>query len=405
MRTTVPLDLLKGAASVLESGPVAGTSGRGAEAAWIPPAQPTRARSTTAPATSAPDKSRPRSSAAPIPYTRTEIVDPSVAPFRTQGKLFGITGGGIAFDCSATAVSSQNRSVVFTAGHCVFDETGWARLLNFVPGYRDGGRPYGEWPALSMHAPPQWTSFGSSSFDMASIVVAARSDGVRLEDLVGGRGIAWNIARSQQFDAFGYPGTPPFDGERLHVCDSTYGWDDIGDTPPPMAIGCDMKEGASGGGWIIRDNYLNSHTTHGYPREPEVVYGPYFGNSAGSLYQTASTSSAPGPLPPTPPAQPLVGQEHRITLTLRLIGHLFAAGQMRAQDGYAPCTRGAPVSIFRKSGGGWNLLKQVHTGNNGTFRTRVKDVPGTYRAASPQGAVDDVNVCGFSQTVPRKHRH
>jgi hypothetical protein len=401
MRQATPLPL--------EHGPAAGSAATlsdvprnaGAQPTWIPGGAPTRARSTSAPVTSPPR----RFAAGPIPYTRTEIVDPSVAPFRSNGKLFGITGGGIAYDCSATAVTSQNRSVVWTAGHCVFDESGWARFLQFVPGYRAGSAPYGEWPALGAQAPVRWTSFFSPSFDMAAIVVTARSDGVRLEDLVGARGFAYNVPRQQQFDAFGYPATPPFDGERLYMCDSVYGFDDIGESPPPLAIGCDMKEGSSGGGWIIRDTYLNSNVSYGYPRQPEVLYGPYFGEAAGGLYQAASTSTAPGPLPPAPPAPPLVGQFHALRLSLRLSGHLIATGRLAAPDGYAPCTRGAPVGIFRKDKAGFKLVKRVLTGNNGAYRTTIKDAPATYRAFSPEGSTDEANVCGGSQTPPRRHRH
>lgn len=398
MRQATPLPLERGPAAGSASTQTAAAAG--AEPTWIPGGVPTRARSTSAPMTSA-----PRRYAAPIPYTRTEIVDPSVPPFRSNGKLFGITGGGIAYDCSATAVASQNRSVVWTAGHCVFDETGWARLLQFVPGYRSGTAPYGEWPALGAQAPVRWTSFLSPSYDMGAIVVTARSDGVRLEDLIGARGFAYNVPRQQQFDAFGYPATPPFDGERLYMCDSVYGFDDIGESPPPLAIGCDMKEGSSGGGWIIKDNYLNSNVSYGYPRQPEVLYGPYFGSAAGSLYQAASTSTAPGPLPPNPPAPPLVGQFHALRLSFRLTGHLFATGRLAAPDGYAPCTRGAPVGIFRKDKAGFNLVKRVLTGNNGNYRTKIKDVAATYRAFSPEGSTDDSNVCGGSQTPPRRHRH
>jgi hypothetical protein len=399
MRQAAPLPLEHGPAAGPATTPSA-TPADPARPTWIPAGAPTRARSTSAPVARA-----PRRSAAPIPYTRTEIADPSVAPFRSNGKLFGVTGGGIAYDCSATAVSSHNRSVVWTAGHCVFDETGWARLLQFVPGYRSGTAPYGEWPALGAQAPVRWTSFFSPSYDMAAIVVTARSDGVRLEDLVGARGFAYNVPRQQQFDVFGYPGTPPFDGERLYVCDTVYGFDDIGESPPPLAIGCDMKEGSSGGGWIIQDTYLNSNVSYGYPREPEVLYGPYFGTAAGSLYQAASTSTAPGPLPPTPPAPPLVGQFHTVRLSLRLSGHLIATGRLTAPDGYAPCIRGAPVGVFRKQGGGFKLLKRVTTGNNGTYRTKIKDEAATYRAFSPEGSVDETNVCGGSQTPPRQHRH
>ncbi|HEV3475349.1 MAG TPA: hypothetical protein VG602_08290 [Actinomycetota bacterium] len=404
MRNAVPLELASGPSSELAPGRASGPQG---EPTFIPAGPPTRARAASSPVTVWPSGSSSTRfrAAGPIPYTRTEIVDPSVPPFRTNGKLFGVTGGGIAYDCSATALSSQNRSVVWTAGHCVFDESGWARFLEFVPGYRNGGAPFGEWPALGAQAPVRWTSFFSPSFDMAAIVVTARQDGVRLEDMVGGRGFAFNVSRDQQFDAFGYPGTPPFDGERLYMCDTVHGGDDIGEPPPPMAIGCDMKEGSSGGGWIIQDLYLNSNVSYGYPRQPEVLYGPYFGQTAGSLYQSASASTAPGPLPPTPPPAPLVGQRHEVRLSFRLGGHLKAIGRLTAPDGYRPCIRGALVAIFRKKGPGFKLVKRTHTNSNGAYKAPLRDVAATYRAFAPEGSVDNVNVCGSAQTPPRRHRH
>ena len=46
---------------------------------------------------------------------------------------------------------SANRDTVLTAGHCVNDgpgafHTNWM----FVPGYRDGARPYGTWTARDL---------------------------------------------------------------------------------------------------------------------------------------------------------------------------------------------------------------------------------------------------------------
>jgi hypothetical protein len=69
----------------------------------------------------------------PPPYTSF--------PIRTNGKVF-FTDDGLNYVCSGTALLSGNKSVVWTAGHCVHDgasnfHTNWA----FVPGYADGSSP------------------------------------------------------------------------------------------------------------------------------------------------------------------------------------------------------------------------------------------------------------------------
>lgn len=347
--------------------------------------------------------------AAPIPYTRGAIADPSPFPYRTNGRLFGVAANGQAYSCSATAVAAQNRSLVFTAGHCAYlvEVGGFADLLEFVPGYHDGTAPYGEWPALEYWLPGGWVSYELPSFDMAALVIAPNEDGMRLEDLVGGRGIGWNLSRSLQFDAFGYPAAPPFTGEQLTVCESQYGLEDpLGFTTKPRttAIGCDMNEGSSGGGWIIRDTYLNGVNSYGIYGLPEVLFGPYFGDATANLYGTASTSTSPGPLPPELPAAPLVGTIHPMGLSLRLAQHLVARGQMSAPDGYVACTRGAPVGIFHRGRGGWDLVKVTTTRQNGSFSVRVRDLTGRYVAFSPEGSVDDLNVCAEIRSQGERHR-
>jgi hypothetical protein len=54
--------------------------------------------------------------------------------------------------------------------------------------------------------------------------------------------------------------------------------------PPMIGMGCDMREGSSGGGWIIRNQYVNSVTSGGYDTLPELLFGPYFGDAVGNLY-------------------------------------------------------------------------------------------------------------------------
>jgi hypothetical protein len=77
-----------------------------------------------------------------------------------------------------------------------------------------------------------------------------------------------------------------------------------------MAVGCNLTYGASGGGWVVElpdGLYLNSVTSYSHVGERHVMYGPYFGDAAASLYQSASTSTLPGPLPdpsPSPSVSP-----------------------------------------------------------------------------------------------------
>ncbi len=347
--------------------------------------------------------------AGPIPYTRVEIADPSAFPYRTNGALFGLDGNGEEYACSATAVSSQNQSLVWTAGHCAYlvAAGGLSDQIEFVPGYHDGAAPYGEWPAVELWAPVAWVNTQSPSYDMAALVVAPEPNGTRLQELVGGRGIAWNMARALQFDAFGYPAEPPFTGGRLHMCESQYGLaDPVGLTVKPYttAIGCDMTAGSSGGGWIIRDTYLNGLNSYGFLEIPEVMFGPYFGEVAANLYAGASNSLTPGPHPPEVPPAPLIGQIHAMGLTIRLVKHLIARGTMSAPDGYVACTVGAPVGIFRSSRGLLSLVKITSTRADGTYSARIKDEKGRYFAYSPEGSVDDLNVCDEIQSATKRHR-
>jgi hypothetical protein len=165
-----------------------------------------------------------------------------------------------------------------------------------------------------------------------------------------------------------------------------------------------MNEGSSGGGWIVRDTYLNGVNSYGFQEVPEVMFGPYFGEAAASAYAAASASTAPGPLPPELPPAPLIGTIHPMGLTLRLVKHLVARGQLTAPDGYVECTRGAPVGIFHRVGFGWDLVRVTTTDQNGTFKSRVRDLTGRYFAFSPEGSVDDVNVCAEARSRAQRHR-
>jgi hypothetical protein len=48
-----------------------------------------------------------------------------------------------------------------------------------------------------------------------------------------------------------------------------------------------MSAGASGGGWVTDEGFVNSVTSYGYVGDPEHLYGPYQGTTAERLYLEA----------------------------------------------------------------------------------------------------------------------
>jgi hypothetical protein len=228
-----------------------------------------------------------RAAAAPLPWTSHEVSGSyTTAPTSTHGKVF-FTLGGVDYVCSGTALLSGNKSVVWTAGHCTNEGPGdFATNWEFVPAYKDGTAPLGVYVARDLYTTSAWANSGDSSYDLGAAVVGT-SGGSSLTDVTGGRGIAFNYARNQAYHSYGYPAAPPFTGERLWVCDSQWQANDNSLNPPSMAIGCDMTGGSSGGGWIVGSS-VYSVNSYGYSNQPDVMYGPYQGDVAQSLYDAAS---------------------------------------------------------------------------------------------------------------------
>jgi hypothetical protein len=216
----------------------------------------------------------------PPPYTS--------APTSTNGKVF-FTDDGLNYVCSGTAVLSGNSSTVWTAGHCVHDgASGFHTNWSFVPAYADGSRPYGTWTARTLLTTSGWANGGDFSFDNGAAVVNLNG-GQALTSVVGGRDIAFNTARRQSYAAHGYPAAPPFNGQRLWVCNSPLIYDDTSANPPTMGIDCNMTGGSSGGGWIASGAVV-SVNSYGYTTLPNVMFGPYQGSVAQSLYTKAAGS-------------------------------------------------------------------------------------------------------------------
>lgn len=222
------------------------------------------------------------------------VVDPTLPGTSQNGAIFIPLGGGELARCSGTSVNAPNLSVVITAGHCVHDAGQWFdRKWVFVPGYHDGERPFGVFPARWIGTTPQWLSSSNENFDVGAAVVSRNERGQRLAAAVGADGIAWGLPPSQVFDVYGYPVAPPFDGASQRICAQTpFEGHDVASFfwpgPLNMAVQCNVTGGASGGGWVISGGLLDGITTYGYPTDPNTDFGPYFGRAVAQLYGEAS---------------------------------------------------------------------------------------------------------------------
>lgn len=208
-------------------------------------------------------------------------------PQSELGKVF-FTLGGQDYVCSGTATTSQNSSVVTTAGHCVHEGAGgsFATNFTFVPAYENGSAPHGEWSAATLYTSSGWADSGDFTVDVG-FAVMNDSGGQSLTDAVGSYPIAFDQSRGLSYTSFGYPAGSPFDGQLLYSCSATAHDDPQGSTT--QGIACDMTGGSSGGGWIT-GGQLNSVNSYKYTNDSSTMYGPYFGSAAQAVYDAAATS-------------------------------------------------------------------------------------------------------------------
>lgn len=363
----------------------------------------------TAPALAPEGGTEYAASAGPIPFVASEIEDPSVETIRTHGALFFSDPTG-DYGCSGTLVNSDNRSVVWTAAHCVYGDGAYFTNMVFIPGYEEGRAPYGQWEAERLVVPDSW--IGSEDpmegNDFAAVVLKANSSGAFAGDVVGTRGIAFNQQPTESFQSFGYPALPTtlFDGEHLHSCTSAGSGRIL---PLMIAMGCNMKEGSSGGGWVIRGEYVASNQSIGIRGLRGLAFGPYLGSEALALYDSVrgGTTVFPSPTPTGPPAP---YQEHKMKVTLDLSKHLVATGKVTAASGHVGCTQLVPIRVARlkNTSSGLTIVglsKTVFTNANGAYKVRLRDRAAYYGTIAFDGTYDLSNDCSDAFSRAKRHRH
>jgi V8-like Glu-specific endopeptidase len=268
----------------------------------------------------------------PGPYTtRTGAV---------TGKLFfyrkGDSTSGNYYVCSGTVIKSQNRSLVWTAGHCVHDGKGgtWHLDMVFVPAFdnADGDpnvdpsdlssyAPLGTFNAVHVWTSPEWVKTGDEhggdlAHDYAVIEVGRNDNGQTLDDAVASAGAqpvpVWfnaptSQAKTPQMAIRGYPAAEPFNGMAQWGCTDNavqlLNVTELGPDAKEYRAGCDLTGGASGGGWfahapgqpanevslVTNTSVGSAHNAHG----GNWLAGPYLDASAKQLFTIANGSPTP----------------------------------------------------------------------------------------------------------------
>jgi V8-like Glu-specific endopeptidase len=217
------------------------------------------------------------------------------------GKIF-FTLGATDYVCSGALVRSKHVDVVLTAAHCVSDGHGaWATNWRFVPGYRDGAEPYGQYTARRFFVSPKWTGPDGESeqYDVAFVRVtpATLYGGSRVASPPAGLPV--RFAKSQasaelpRTYVFGYPALPPFSGLYANYCAGASRVARTGSRRGSTATDCSMTAGDSGGPWFARfsprgGGAIVAVTTFKLSGNMRTLYGTVLGQAARALYRAAT---------------------------------------------------------------------------------------------------------------------
>jgi hypothetical protein len=85
-----------------------------------------------------------------------------------------------------------------------------------------------------------------------------------------------------------------------------------------------------------------------------------------------------------PPDTTCAGIETSRRVTLRLVRSLVARGAVSADDGFTACAASTPVKIQRRVAGKWKTVRTTSTSSTGSYKKRIPDEPGRYRARAPE---------------------
>jgi V8-like Glu-specific endopeptidase len=222
------------------------------------------------------------------------------------GKVYFVMGSS-AYVCSGSVVndSRNTRSLVLTAGHCVYDETNhrfatnWLFIPDFdgAPTFTCGNTVYGCWTADALVVHSGFANAGgfntqATVHDFAfGVVSTGDPDGNQLDATVGSFGITYSDNALNTRYAFGYPAAGKYHGKDLTYCSGTIFTDALNDNLT-WGMVCGMTGGSSGGPWFsgfsesTGSGTLSSLNSYGYSGIKNM-YGPKFNSDTQDVFNAA----------------------------------------------------------------------------------------------------------------------
>jgi hypothetical protein len=220
------------------------------------------------------------------------------------GKVF-FTLGGADYVCSGTLAGGAHP-VVATAAHCVSGGPGakgdkrWATHWLFVPGYREGAMPYGEFTAQRFLVEPAWTGpqSGSEQYDVSFVQITGIKPDGKPSAVRPPAGLPVQFAGSQDAAVtqsgyiFGYPAEPPYTGLFQNYCAGS-----VAGAAGSARTSCQMTAGDSGGPWLTGFSPRTGRgtifavSTYKLSNNMRTLYGAVLGPGARALYRQALSTA------------------------------------------------------------------------------------------------------------------
>ena len=135
-------------------------------------------------------------------------------------------------------------------------------------------------------------------------------------------------------------------------------------------------------------------------------------NSATQITATVPSTATTGKITVTTPggtatstANFVVSVLHSRTVSLDLRKHLIAKGEVSA-GGFSACLASVEVKIQRMKSGHWKTVGSDTTGSDGSFKTRLDDKTGKYRARAPKVVLSSgADICSRATSPSQNHNH
>ena len=223
-------------------------------------------------------------------------------PLTDTGKVF-FTMGGLNYVCSGSIISETQtaRSIVLTAGHCVFDNAKGKFATNFIYYPAFDLTPVRDCKistclvATSLVAHSGFTS--QSSFTTQATQYDWGFAVIPQSNIIGYSLNTTEFVNAATSYAFGYPASKPYGGNDLVYCAGPIAPDNK-NGGLTWGLGCNMTGGSSGGPWLAAfdtatfNGSASSLNSYGYTNDAKRMYGPKFNSNTLSTFNTALTVTA-----------------------------------------------------------------------------------------------------------------